>query len=286
LAVKPAGDASSGGGRGEKRVTEIRVPLSATAPLAQAKNVPGINPPPPPLPPGPSLESLQPPPRPETSPSLLAPLPMGSQEKKPRSEPTAQKPAQQAPPVAEKKDDDKPGLGLQLGLGGQTLAREPQQQFSYYQVSAEASNVYVGSLEGPKGLGPYLSRVIEKISFVGEPGLTLQVHAVGDSPQQVDVQFLGKLVQVSFDHVDFSAVLGAGYNDLLKKADPSRLALLGGLELEPKIKAGPLDLSLAFDGVATIPHYDKPSDAPKSAPAPSRRLDGQFSGEARIGFQF
>jgi hypothetical protein len=207
-----------------------------------------------------------------------------------RSEQGDQRPAPQ-PPAAEKKeakgDDDKPGLGLQAGLGGQTLARGPHQPFLYAQVSAEASNVYVASLKGPGDLGPYLSRVFKSISFVGEPGFTLQYHMVGDSPKQVDAQFLGKLVQLSLEHVDVSAVAGVGYNALFKTPDLSRVALLGGLEVEPQIvKAGPVTLSWVLDGLATIPHYDKPAYEPKTAPAPSRRLDGQFSGELRLKFEF
>jgi hypothetical protein len=243
----------------------------AGAPLGAADQS-SINTPPPATKPGPSLESLLP----------RQPDAAGPQTRPPQAAPSAEKPATAGTPAATttKADaDDKPGAGLQAGAGEQTNLRGPHQAFGYVQVSAEWSNKYATGLKVPEAL----SGIIKSINLVGEPGLTLQLHAAGDSPGQVDAQFLMTLAQLSLQHIDLSAVAGAGYNDVFKTPAWSRLAPLGGVEVEPKIgKLGPVEISWVLNGLFTYSVPGLPANAPKASPPPSRRPDGQFSGELRL----
>jgi len=287
LARRPAVSSDKPGTPGARNSVNLRLPLP---PVTSAEAVAGatagstgpqsINTPPPAVKANPTLESMLP----------QQPDAAGSQARSPRARREAEKKPETpatlpgaATPEVKKNELEKPAVGVQAGAGEQTNFRLPHQAFGYAQVSVEWSNKYPQGLQFPQAL----SSIVKSVSFFGEPGLTLQVHALGDSPQQIDAQFLLKLAEISFSHVDVSAVAGAGYNDVFRQPSWSRLAPLGGVEIEPKIgKLGPVEFTWVLDGLFTYSVPGVQPGAPKNAPPPSRRPDGQLSGEARAKIEF
>ena len=284
------GDSKAMGGRG---FAELRFPISggkeqapAPSPKLSTAEPSSINTPPP-ASKSSGLDSLLPS---HQAPSDLGPLNRNllgldgaPAAKTPTTKIPSPSPAQPTPTSPTKADDDKPGLGLQTGTGEQTGLRAPHQAFQYVQISAEFSNAYVLSLKDDK-LPTFLKGNLESISFLGEPGWTLQYHVAGDKPGSVDLQFLFKLVQLSLRRVDISLVGGEQFVDLGKKWESSRFTPMLGLESETKIAAaGPVSLTWVLDGLAALPQPDAPPTAVGHAqPHPGRVLDGQFSGELRL----
>jgi hypothetical protein len=266
-----------------------RAPSTALSP--QSTGLLSINPPPPPAGGTQSLESLFPPPA--TQPDV-----MGFDRDLLRSgkRPDAKKTPQPAPPAATMTppqppgrtatstpaSGEKPGVSLQTGTGEQTGLGAPHHAVEYVQISAEYSNAYVASLRGDQ-LPGFLKGTLNSISFLGEPGWTVQYHVLGDRPEAFDVQYLLKLVQVSLRSVDISLVGGGQFADIGAKWDASRYSPLLGLESETKIAStGPLTVSWVLDGLATLPAQA----AGPGQPAIGRHLDAEFSGELRVKLFF
>jgi hypothetical protein len=280
LARRPSVSASKPGGNSVNlrlRLPPVTSAEAAAGATAGPFSPQSINTPPPATRPGPTLDSMLP-----QQPNGRGPSP------RPKPDPvkttdTPAIPQATATPEVKKNEIEKPAIGVQTGTGEQTNLRLPHQAFGYAQVSVEWSNKFPSGLQFPQAL----DSIVKSVSLFGEPGLTLQVHALGDSQKQFDAQFLLKLVQLSFSHVDVSAVAGAGYNDVFNKPSWSRLAPLGGIEVEPKIgKLGPVEFTWVLDGLFTYSVPGALPGGPKNAPEPSRRPDGQFSGEARAKIEF
>jgi LysM repeat protein len=281
-----ASEATDGRGFAELRfpISLAREQASVAGPKLSASEPSSINTPPP-ASKSPNLDSSlpTPPTRSDLSPLNRDLLGLGNA---PAAKTTATTPPPPAPTTktpSPQPEDEKPGLGLQTGTGEQTGLRAPHQAFQYVQVSAEFSNAYVLSLKDDK-LPTFLKGTLESISFLGEPGWTLQYHVAGDKPGTVDLQFLFKLVQLSLRRVDISVVGGEQFVDLGKKWESSRFTPIVGLESETKIAAaGPVSLTWVLDGLAALPQPDTPpSVAGHTQPRPGRVLDGQFSGELRL----
>jgi hypothetical protein len=286
-----AGGAAAGRGFAELRFPVRLVKQPAPPPSTALSSSPpaSINTPPPATHKGGGIESLLPRSASPTGPgllerSLLNPAPTGpNAQNKPPDKKLPDQAAAQPKPPQQKEDDDKPGVGFQTGTGEQTGLRAPHHAFQYVQVSAEFSNAYVASLDKDK-LPDFLKGALKSISFVGEPGWTVQYHIVGDQQGAVDLQFLMKLMQVSLEHVDLSIVGGAGWADIGSKWDSSRFTPLAGIESETEIlKKGPLSLTWVLDGLAALPRPQRPPDIMgRVQPQPGREIDGQFSGELRL----
>lgn len=258
-------------------------PPQQSAPRSDTANTP------PPEANRPSIESLLPAPRETKTPDIRGLNLLGlADPQKPADEKPPSTPQEQPKPKEVKKDDDdKPGLGLQTGTGTQAGLRAPHGAFQYVQFSAEYSNAYVVSLEGNK-LPSFFRDNLKSVSFLGEPGWTLQLHALGDKPGTLDLQFLFKLIQLSLNRVDISLVGGAQWTDIAHKWDSSRFAPLAGLESETKIVGkGPLSLTWVLDGLAALPQKQTaPDRLGETQPRPGRWVDGQFSGELRLKLLF
>jgi hypothetical protein len=281
---------------GRSNSAEFRFPLplvkepAPPAPVKEASSESfSINTPPPPAPKGSSIESLLPVPPTPTGPSplerdLLGPgLPPAASTGTTEPKPSGPSTAPPAPMPGPKSEGQKPGLGLQTGTGEQTGLRLPTRAFQYVQVSAEWSNKYALSLD-EKTLPPFLSNVLKSISFVGEPGLTVQYHVLGDQPKTFDLQFLFKLMQLSLRKVDVSLVGGGQFTDLARKWEGSRVTPLVGIESETEIaKKGPVSLTWVFDALGALPTAEQaPGSAGPGQSPPGRQLDGQLSGELRL----
>jgi outer membrane protein OmpA-like peptidoglycan-associated protein len=205
-------------------------------------------------------------------------------QKKPPQEQT--KPPQEQQPIRDAKEErDKPRLGGQVGTGGQFNVLEPRQPVMYLQITGEYSDAFASSFEREE-LPVWLRKHLSSLKFIGEPGLTLQFHYMGDAVATFDLQFLFKLIQASLDKVgDLSLVGGGAYTDIFSKPKAVKFTPLVGAEGERKIAGS--RLSVVIDMLLGAQAVDVPQTVPgamRREAEQTRKLNVQFSAELRLSF--